>query len=167
MLLSNGEFGDRLARQAVRFGLAPRVLRWPWGKAWDLEQVGEALAHEPPGSWVWGVHQESSTGVLNDLPGLVRVARRRGGVGPVRHQPQWLHRRLERHHRVVARRPEERRPVTRARPLQPPVWRQEPQEGGDELAPLQVLDEPRVHAAQHVVRVGVGVRQGADDRAGL
>jgi aspartate aminotransferase-like enzyme len=28
--------------------------------------------------WVWGVHQESSTGVLNDLPGLVEVARRGG-----------------------------------------------------------------------------------------
>src|SRR5262249_15856433 len=35
------------------------------------------LAGEPPGSWVWGVHQESSTGVLNDLPGLVRLARGR------------------------------------------------------------------------------------------
>src|SRR5207237_9011751 len=30
------------------------------------------------GSGVWGVHQESSTGVLNDLPGVVRVARRWG-----------------------------------------------------------------------------------------
>jgi aspartate aminotransferase-like enzyme len=77
VLLSNGEFGERLARQAVRFGLKPRTLCWPWGKPWDLEEVDEALAGEPPGSWVWGVHQESSTGVLNDLPGLVRVARRR------------------------------------------------------------------------------------------
>jgi aspartate aminotransferase-like enzyme len=78
VLLNNGEFGERLARQAVRFGLAPRTLRWPWGEAWDLEAVGDALAQEPPGSWVWGVHQESSTGVLNDLPGLVRVARKWG-----------------------------------------------------------------------------------------
>jgi aspartate aminotransferase-like enzyme len=77
VLLSNGEFGERLARQAVRFGLQPQTLRWPWGKSWDLDEVDEALAREPPGSWVWGVHQESSTGVLNDLPGLVRVARRR------------------------------------------------------------------------------------------
>jgi aspartate aminotransferase-like enzyme len=36
------------------------------------------LAEEPPGGWVWGVHLESSTGVLNDLPGLVRLARARG-----------------------------------------------------------------------------------------
>src|SRR5262249_20704390 len=46
VLLSNGEFGDRLARQAVRFGLTPRVLRWPWGKAWDLDAVSDALAQE-------------------------------------------------------------------------------------------------------------------------
>src|SRR5262249_7202955 len=31
VLLSNGEFGERLSRQAVRFGLQPRTLRWPWG----------------------------------------------------------------------------------------------------------------------------------------
>ncbi len=77
VLLVNGEFGQRLARQATRFGLQPRVLAWPWGEPWDLDQVAAALADEPPGSWVWGVHQESSTGVLNDLPGLVRVARAR------------------------------------------------------------------------------------------
>src|SRR5205807_1540327 len=78
VLLVNGEFGQRLARQATRFGLVPRHLTWPWGEPWDLDAVDATLAAEPPGSWVWGVHQESSTGVLNDLPGLVQVARRRG-----------------------------------------------------------------------------------------
>src|SRR5262249_8995754 len=77
VLLINGEFGQRLARQATRFGLQPRLLSWPWGEPWDLDQVEAALAGGPPGSRVWGVHQESSTGVLNDLPGLVRVARAR------------------------------------------------------------------------------------------
>jgi aspartate aminotransferase-like enzyme len=78
VLLINGEFGHRLAKQATRFGLQPHTLTWPWGKPWDLGEVDAALAREPEGSWVWGVHQESSTGVLNDLPGLVRVARRHG-----------------------------------------------------------------------------------------
>jgi aspartate aminotransferase-like enzyme/predicted N-acetyltransferase YhbS len=78
VMLVNGEFGARLARQASRFGLTPRVLTWAWGKPWDLEQIDEVLANEPAGSWIWGVHQESSTGVLNDLPGLVELAQRRG-----------------------------------------------------------------------------------------
>jgi aspartate aminotransferase-like enzyme len=78
VLLVNGEFGQRLSRQALRFGLQPRVLTWPWGHAWDLDEVEATLADEPAGSWVWGVHLESSTGVLNDLAGLVEVAQRRG-----------------------------------------------------------------------------------------
>jgi aspartate aminotransferase-like enzyme len=48
------------------------------GKPWDAGGVEAARPAEPPGGWVWGVHQESSTGVLNDLPGLVRLARARG-----------------------------------------------------------------------------------------
>ncbi len=78
VMLSNGEFGERIARQATRFGLEPRMLTWNWGEAWDLDEVDDALADEPEGSWVWGVHQESSTGVLNDLPGLVAIAKKYG-----------------------------------------------------------------------------------------
>ena len=79
ILLSNGEFGERLAQQATRFGLRPRVLSWEWGKPWDLEEIDAALAVEPAGTWVWGVHQESSTGVLNDLAGLVRIVKEHSG----------------------------------------------------------------------------------------
>ncbi len=78
VMLINGEFGERLAKQATRFGLQPRSLTWEWGEPWDLDQVEAALAKEAEGSWVWGVHQESSTGVLNDLPGLVRIAKKHG-----------------------------------------------------------------------------------------
>ncbi len=78
ILLVNGECGERLARQATRFGLHPRVLEWPWGQPWDLEEVESALAEEPAGSWIWGVHLESSTGVLNDVPGLINLAKARG-----------------------------------------------------------------------------------------
>jgi len=78
VILANGEFGARLARQAVRCGLSPRVLAWEWGRPWDLDEVEAALAAEPAGGWIWGVHLETSTGVLNDLPGLVRRARAHG-----------------------------------------------------------------------------------------
>lgn len=76
VLLINGEFGERLARQATRFGLTPRFVTWAWGEPWNLDQVDAVLAEEPAGSWIWGVHQESSTGILNDLPGLVELARK-------------------------------------------------------------------------------------------
>jgi len=41
-----------------------------------LTAVEAALAVMPRGGWVWGTHHETSTGVLNDLPGLVKLARK-------------------------------------------------------------------------------------------
>src|SRR5581483_11897414 len=35
LVLVNGEFGERLVRQARRMGLAPRTLAWDWGRPWD------------------------------------------------------------------------------------------------------------------------------------
>jgi aspartate aminotransferase-like enzyme len=77
LMLVNGEFGRRIVRQAQRFGLQPQILEWPWGQPWDLDHIAEALTDMPEDSWIWGVHQESSTGVMNDLAGLVEIARRR------------------------------------------------------------------------------------------
>jgi aspartate aminotransferase-like enzyme/N-acyl-L-homoserine lactone synthetase len=77
VMLVNGEFGNRLARQATRFGLNFKILTWPWGQPWNLQQVAEAFDQGPDYRWVWGVHLESSTGVLNDLPGLIRLAKAR------------------------------------------------------------------------------------------
>ncbi len=77
LMLVNGEFGQRLANQAARFGLSFETLSWTWGERWDLTAIEERLKGAGRRvDWVWGVHQESSTGVLNDLAGLVAVARR-------------------------------------------------------------------------------------------
>jgi aspartate aminotransferase-like enzyme len=78
LILVNGEFGTRLARQAARFGLEFRTLRQRWGRSWDLGAVAEVLVRNRGLGWVWGVHLESSTGTLNDLPGLRHVADRAG-----------------------------------------------------------------------------------------
>lgn len=77
LILNNGEFGKRLVGQAARFGLRPQVLTWNWGQPWDLQMIATALDDLPSGSWVWGVHYESSTGVLNDFSGLMGLARQR------------------------------------------------------------------------------------------
>ncbi|GIW79514.1 MAG: aminotransferase V [Gemmatales bacterium] len=76
ILLINGEFGERLLEQARRFGLKPRILSWGWGQPWNLDEIANVLrTSSQPCSWIWGVHQESSTGVLNDVRGLVRLAK--------------------------------------------------------------------------------------------
>ena len=78
LILSNGEFGDRLVDHARRVNLAFSTRRLPWGGAFDLADVDAALAAEPSIGWLWAVHCETSTGVLNDLPGLAAVCARRG-----------------------------------------------------------------------------------------
>src|SRR5207248_1106367 len=46
---------------------------------WELSAVEDRLRGDGRRvDWVWGVHQESSTGILNDLAGLIDVAKRAG-----------------------------------------------------------------------------------------
>jgi aspartate aminotransferase-like enzyme len=74
LVLINGEFGARLAKQARRWGLAVRSLDWAWGDAWDFEQIEPALEGV---DWVWATHLETSTGMLNDIRRLTDLANAR------------------------------------------------------------------------------------------
>ena len=77
LVLVNGEFGERLADHARRAGLPHRVHRVAWGAEFDRAAVGEALDALPPGGWCWLTHCETSTGMINDLPGIVALCARR------------------------------------------------------------------------------------------
>ena len=77
LMLVNGEFGRRLSAQAKRLRLDYTVLEWEWGKPWDLAAVAQTLDRNPDINWIWAVHLESSTGLLNDLPALVTIAQAR------------------------------------------------------------------------------------------
>lgn len=74
LILSNGEFGERIAGEARRAGLRFDWLRLPWGDVFDLEHVKTFMARMPRGGWVWCVHHETSTGVLNPLDELKILA---------------------------------------------------------------------------------------------
>jgi aspartate aminotransferase-like enzyme len=76
LVLVNGEFGERLVGQASRAGLRFRALRWRWGSPWDLDEIDDAMAQPP--AWIWAVHLETSTGVLNRVPQLISLASSRG-----------------------------------------------------------------------------------------
>lgn len=78
LVLSNGEFGERLAGIARRAQLDFAHLALPWGEEFDLGRVAQALAVVPRGGWVWFVHHETSTGMLQPLRELVTLARSRG-----------------------------------------------------------------------------------------
>lgn len=72
-VLSNGEFGDRLIDHATRLGLQFDVYQMEWGEPFDYAEIRRRIAERPVG-WMWGTHCETSTGILNDLAELKRIA---------------------------------------------------------------------------------------------
>jgi aspartate aminotransferase-like enzyme len=72
LVVSNGEFGERLADQARRQRLRFEHLSFDWGAPLDLELVRAKLSGGNPPAWLWTTHCETSTSVLNDLVALQR-----------------------------------------------------------------------------------------------
>ncbi len=78
LVLSNGEFGERLANNARRARLRFDWLRLGWGECFDMEQVAHFAERLPRGGWIWFVHHETSTGILNPLDQLKALCAQRG-----------------------------------------------------------------------------------------
>jgi aspartate aminotransferase-like enzyme len=78
LVLSNGEFGARLADHARRFELDFELLEFPWGEALDLDAVRQRFAGPKAPAWVWCAHCETSSGVLNDVPTIAELCDRHG-----------------------------------------------------------------------------------------
>lgn len=76
LVLVNGEFGERLRDQAVRAGLDFTVVETDSGKTFTEKALAAAIDKAPALEWIWAVHCETSTGVLNDLDLLRRLSRR-------------------------------------------------------------------------------------------
>lgn len=73
LILSNGEFGERLIDHARRFRLSFDVHRIEWGEAFQPNDIAAVVARNPHARWLWAVHCETSTGLLNDLATLKRI----------------------------------------------------------------------------------------------
>jgi len=78
IILSNGEFGERLVDHAHRFGLKFQNLASDWGSPLDYAALEKELKDKAGPAWVWAVHCETSTGVLNDLAKLKALCERYG-----------------------------------------------------------------------------------------
>jgi alanine-glyoxylate transaminase/serine-glyoxylate transaminase/serine-pyruvate transaminase len=72
----NGYFGDRLAQMLQRYGATVTRVDGEWGRAIDPAGLEKALAGGA--DLVTMVHAETSTGVLNPVADLCRVAAARG-----------------------------------------------------------------------------------------
>jgi aspartate aminotransferase-like enzyme len=73
--VSIGVFGERFATIAEQFGAEVIPLRFEWGKAADVDSVNHALQTEPKIKAVLVTHNETSTGVTNDLASISSVVK--------------------------------------------------------------------------------------------
>jgi aspartate aminotransferase-like enzyme len=73
--VSIGVFGERFATIAQHFGAEVIPLQFEWGKAADIDTIRRALKAEPDIRAVLVTHNETSTGVTNDLAQISAVVK--------------------------------------------------------------------------------------------
>jgi aspartate aminotransferase-like enzyme len=76
--VSVGSFGNRFAGIAEQFGASVEHLQFEWGTPADPDAVRRALAKDSAFKAVLFTHNETSTGLTNDLAGLSQAAREAG-----------------------------------------------------------------------------------------
>ena len=80
IICSCGYFGERMADMAERLGANAVVLRGEWGMSFPAEMLEEELARHDSVKMVSVVHAETSTGVLQPLDEIARLARAHGAL---------------------------------------------------------------------------------------
>lgn len=79
LVLANGEFGERLIAMARRHNPEAEGLRFPWLEAIDLVRLERELVRRPV-ALVVVAHHETSTGMLNPIAEIARIAHRHGAL---------------------------------------------------------------------------------------
>ncbi len=75
LAVSIGSFGDRFAQIAEKYGAQVTRLSVPWGNAVDPQQIREALRKDAGIKAVLVTHNETSTGVTNDIKAISQVVK--------------------------------------------------------------------------------------------
>lgn len=79
LILSNGEFGERLHKTSVIHNKRTHLLQRPWGKPFDPDQIAAYLA-EHKIDVVAMVHHETCSGMLNPLADIGALAKAHGAI---------------------------------------------------------------------------------------
>ena len=75
LILSNGEFGNRIVKNADGFGLNYDLLASDFGQNLDYKAIEKHINQNPEIEWIWFVHLETSIGLLNDLNKILSIAK--------------------------------------------------------------------------------------------
>lgn len=73
LILSNGEFGNRLIEHGNCNALDFISYGVPWGEAFNWEDINSIIKKEGIG-WIYMVYSETSTGMVNDFKKLLPIA---------------------------------------------------------------------------------------------
>ncbi len=73
--VTTGVFGERFGTIAQQFGAEVVPLRFEWGRAADVDDIRWALQSDPEIKAVLVTHNETSTGVTNDLAAISAVVK--------------------------------------------------------------------------------------------
>ena len=74
-----GVFGNRFGEIGERYGVKVQTLDFPFGTAIDLDKLRECLEKNPDAKAVMVTHNETSTGVTNDLQGIAKIVKKEYG----------------------------------------------------------------------------------------
>lgn len=80
LVLVGGTFGERWAKICRAYQAKVHVLDYTWGEGADPAQIADFLRRNPRTVAVFATHNESSTGVLNDLEGIGAAVRESGAL---------------------------------------------------------------------------------------
>ena len=70
-----GNFGDRFLKIASAYGASVNELKFPDGDVADPEQIRQALKDDPASTAVLITHNETSTGITNDLETIAGIVK--------------------------------------------------------------------------------------------
>lgn len=79
LILSNGEFGERLHKTSQIHNADSHLIEVPWGQPFDLDHI-EAYLRSRKTAVIAMVHHETCTGMLNPLERIGALARAHGAV---------------------------------------------------------------------------------------
>ena len=74
LILSNGEFGERLHKTSLVHNSRTHLIEVPWGEPFDLQKI-ESYLERHKIDVIAIVHHETSSGMLNDLAGIGALAK--------------------------------------------------------------------------------------------
>ena len=76
LILTNGEFGERLYEHAKSYKLDYDFIKKEWGQEYTLQEIENKIIKNKNYGWIWMVHHETSTGMANDINGINNICKK-------------------------------------------------------------------------------------------